>query len=420
MASLADKAILSGTDNRPPMLEKYMYDSWKSRMELYMLNRQHGKMILESVEHGPLLWPTTEEDGVTRLKKYSELFAAKAIQADCDVKATNIILQALPLEICALGRGLQVSHDVEDSHVSLTPIHPDGQQESSSVSSFVTSMLNPISDASVESIFTTASSSVAPLPTPIPTMTPYIITTITTASHPPIPPTPIPSEVLQNLPTQTNPFAEAVLNIPSIVHQYMNQQMHEAVRVAVQIQTDRLHDSYQKENDEFFKIIDDNMKRIIKEQVKSQVKDQVSRILPRIEQFVNAQLEYEVLTRSSHSLRTSYAVAADLSEMELKKILIEKMKGNKSIQRSDEQRNLYKALVDAYEADKTILDSYGETAILKRRREDDDDQKGPSVGSDRGLRDEEKVSASESSFAEEPPKGQQYPHNLLQPLPLIS
>nr|GFA11917.1 hypothetical protein [Tanacetum cinerariifolium] len=55
-------------------------------MELYMLNRQHGRMILESVEQGPLLWPTVEEDGVTRLKKYSELSAAKAIQADCDVK----------------------------------------------------------------------------------------------------------------------------------------------------------------------------------------------------------------------------------------------------------------------------------------------------------------------------------------------
>nr|GFB52701.1 hypothetical protein [Tanacetum cinerariifolium] len=75
-----------------------------------------------------------------------------------------------------------------------------------------------------------------PLPTPIPTMTPSIITTITTASHPPIPPTPIQSKVLQNLPTfdsvfhfnerlksleasfseyrQTNSFAEAVLNIP--------------------------------------------------------------------------------------------------------------------------------------------------------------------------------------------------------------
>nr|GFC18543.1 hypothetical protein [Tanacetum cinerariifolium] len=44
-----------------------------------------------------------------------------------------------------------------------------------------------------------------------------------------------------------------------------------------------------------------------------------------------------------------------------KKILIEKMEGNKPIQRSDEQRNLYKALVEAYEADKAILDTYGDS-----------------------------------------------------------
>nr|GFD07286.1 hypothetical protein [Tanacetum cinerariifolium] len=44
---------------------------------------------------------------------------------------------------------------------------------------------------------------------------------------------------------------------------------------------------------------------------------------------VNATLEAEVLTRSSHSSRTSYAIAVDLSEMELKKIIIEKMEGNK-------------------------------------------------------------------------------------------
>nr|GEY99232.1 hypothetical protein [Tanacetum cinerariifolium] len=84
------------------MLEKDMYDSWKSRMELYMLNRQHGRMILESVKNGPLLWPTVKEHGVTRLKKYSELSAAEAIQADCDVKAINIILQGLPLEVYVL------------------------------------------------------------------------------------------------------------------------------------------------------------------------------------------------------------------------------------------------------------------------------------------------------------------------------
>nr|GFA34524.1 DNA helicase Pif1-like protein [Tanacetum cinerariifolium] len=43
-----------------------------------------------------------EENGVTRPKKYSELSAREAIQADCDVKATNIILQGLPPEVYAL------------------------------------------------------------------------------------------------------------------------------------------------------------------------------------------------------------------------------------------------------------------------------------------------------------------------------
>nr|GEW64955.1 hypothetical protein [Tanacetum cinerariifolium] len=47
--------------------------------------------------------------------------------------------------------------------------------------------------------------------------------------------------------------------------------------------------------------------------------------------------------------------------------------------------NLYKALVEAYDADKTILDTYRESAILKKRREDDD-QEGPSAGSDRGSK----------------------------------
>nr|GEV77705.1 hypothetical protein [Tanacetum cinerariifolium] len=102
MTSLADKAILSGADNRSPMLEKDMYGSRKSRMELYILNKQHGRMILESIENGPLLWPTVEENGVTRLKKYSELSTTEAIQADCDVKATNIILQGLLPKVYAL------------------------------------------------------------------------------------------------------------------------------------------------------------------------------------------------------------------------------------------------------------------------------------------------------------------------------
>ncbi|GKA27780.1 retrovirus-related pol polyprotein from transposon TNT 1-94 [Tanacetum coccineum] len=102
MTTLADKSLLSGGDNKPPMLEKHLYDSWKSIMELYMMNRPHGRMILASVEKGPLVWPTITVDGVTRPKEYTELTPAETIPADCDIKAINIILQGLPTEIYAL------------------------------------------------------------------------------------------------------------------------------------------------------------------------------------------------------------------------------------------------------------------------------------------------------------------------------
>nr|GEX06448.1 hypothetical protein [Tanacetum cinerariifolium] len=260
------------------------------------------------------------------------------------------------------------------------------KEMSSSVSSqFVTSMLNPTLDVGIESIFETTSqmdaqtpTSVAPLPMTAPTMTPSTISTITTTSQAPIPPTTAPGTIIQDLPNfgslfsfnnrlrtldanfsefmQTNQFAGAVSAILGIVQQYMNQRMNEAVKVAIQIQSDCLRDEAQRENDEFLKTVDENMQKIIKEKVKEQVK-------------------------------TSYAVAADLSEMELKKILIEKIKGNKSIQRSDEQRNLYKSLVKAYESDKIILDTYEETIMLKRRRDDDADKdEEPSAGPDRGSK----------------------------------
>nr|GFB95180.1 hypothetical protein [Tanacetum cinerariifolium] len=180
----------------------------------------------------------------------------------------------------------------------------------------------------MESIFETTSqidvqspTFVAPLPMTIPTMTSSTIATTTTTSQAPTLPTTIPSNITQNLPNfasvfhfddrlrsleqnfsevmQTNQFAGAVSTILEIVHHYMDQRMNEAVQLAVQLQSDRLHEEAQKENDEFLRTA------------------------------MNEQLEAEVLTRSSHSSRTSYDVAADLSEMELKKILIEKMEGNK-------------------------------------------------------------------------------------------
>ncbi|GKE01975.1 hypothetical protein Tco_1389958 [Tanacetum coccineum] len=62
------------------------------------------------------------------------------------------------------------------------------------------------------------------------------------------------------------------------------------------------------------------------------------------------------------------------------------MESNKSIHRSDEQKNLYKALVDAYESDKLILDTYGDTFSFKRCRDDEDKDKEPSARSNRGSK----------------------------------
>ncbi|GJT64737.1 retrovirus-related pol polyprotein from transposon TNT 1-94 [Tanacetum coccineum] len=94
------------------MLEKHLYDSWKSIIELYMMNRPQGRMILASVEKGPLVWTTITVDGVTIPKEYTELTPAKTIQADCDIKAINIILQGLPTKIYALVSQHRVAKDI--------------------------------------------------------------------------------------------------------------------------------------------------------------------------------------------------------------------------------------------------------------------------------------------------------------------
>ncbi|GKA41815.1 hypothetical protein Tco_0734475 [Tanacetum coccineum] len=73
MSTLAEFMILSGGDNRLPMLKKHLYYSWKSRMEVFMQNREHGRMILESVEHGLLIWYTIEENGLHSYLEQHEL-----------------------------------------------------------------------------------------------------------------------------------------------------------------------------------------------------------------------------------------------------------------------------------------------------------------------------------------------------------
>nr|GEX63460.1 hypothetical protein [Tanacetum cinerariifolium] len=168
-------------------------------------------------------------------------------------------------------------------------------------------MLNPTPDAGTESIFETTSQMdvhtptlVSPLLMSAPTITPSTIATITTTQQASIPPTTALSTLLQDLPNFGSLFGfdHRLKTLEANFSEFM--QTNQFARAVSSIQSSRSN--------------------IVKEQVKVQV----SKILPKIEQTVNVQLEAEVLTRSSNSSKTSYVVVDDLSEMELKKILIEK------------------------------------------------------------------------------------------------
>ncbi|GJX83925.1 hypothetical protein Tco_0333406 [Tanacetum coccineum] len=110
--AISDSCILKLSKNTKKK-EKNLYSTLgKSRMELYKKNREHKRMILESVENVSLIWTTVEENGVIRTKKYVELSAAEKNQADCDMKATNIIFQGLPADIYSLVNHHRVAKDL--------------------------------------------------------------------------------------------------------------------------------------------------------------------------------------------------------------------------------------------------------------------------------------------------------------------
>ncbi|GKB17530.1 hypothetical protein Tco_0851453 [Tanacetum coccineum] len=192
---------------------------------------------------------------------------------------------------------------------------------------------------------------------------------------------------------QSNPFDEAISSIPGIVNEYLGSKMKEEVDVAIQLKSNKLREEAQAENQAFLNSLDSNMQKIIKDQVKTQT----SKIKSKVEKYVTESLGAEVLIRSTNQPQTSYGIASSLSKLELKRILMDKMEENKSIDRSDVQKNLYNALVEAYNTDKDLLSSYGDVIIIPRTRDDKDKDEEPSAGSNRGTKRRRSGKEAESS-----------------------
>ncbi|GKD30670.1 hypothetical protein Tco_1241448, partial [Tanacetum coccineum] len=278
----------------------------------------------------------------------------------------------------------QTNQETEEVHMTLTTESPVVQQQSSSVSlDLVSKFINPSPDTGIDWILNPNVQSDIPVNVSA-SATTEIPSSDTTIPQPPIPiiqsqqqthdsttTTTIPTTTLPEIPNfaslfgferressletelselkQTNQFAEVLSSIPGIVDNYLASQMKDAVNVAVQLKSNKLREEAQAENNEFLKQIDSNIKAIIKDQ-------------------------------------TSYVAAGSLSEFELKKILIDKIEENKSMNRSDIQNNLYNTLIESYNSDKDLFASYGDVVTLKRGRDDQDKDEEPSAGSNRGTK----------------------------------
>ncbi|GJS30272.1 hypothetical protein Tco_0490892 [Tanacetum coccineum] len=80
---------------------------------MIVAGKDHVHIILNLVENGALVWPTvTLENGTVRPKNYEELSDKEKLQADCDLKATNIVLQGLPPDVYALVNHHKVSKEI--------------------------------------------------------------------------------------------------------------------------------------------------------------------------------------------------------------------------------------------------------------------------------------------------------------------
>ncbi|GJU31375.1 hypothetical protein Tco_1174964 [Tanacetum coccineum] len=91
-------------DNVPPVIDEVasMMNAKTPHEELSTQAPPNLSVPMMAIPETSTIYPTIEENGVTRIKKYEELSATEKIQADCDLKATNIILQGLPIDVYSL------------------------------------------------------------------------------------------------------------------------------------------------------------------------------------------------------------------------------------------------------------------------------------------------------------------------------
>nr|GEZ30484.1 hypothetical protein [Tanacetum cinerariifolium] len=121
MATMAENIIAAGFETRPLMLKKCMYDSWKTRIMLYIRGKENGEMVRDSVENGPYKFKSEitvkDTDGVTDIRhaqRLEDLAGDDKLRYDSDIKAIKLLLLGLLVDIYTLINHYQTAKKIWD------------------------------------------------------------------------------------------------------------------------------------------------------------------------------------------------------------------------------------------------------------------------------------------------------------------
>nr|GEY26013.1 hypothetical protein [Tanacetum cinerariifolium] len=85
------------------MLEKGMYDSWKTWIILYIRGKENGEMLKDSIDNDPYQFKSEiivkDTDRVTDIRPHQrleDLDGQDKLRYDSDIKVVNILLLGFP------------------------------------------------------------------------------------------------------------------------------------------------------------------------------------------------------------------------------------------------------------------------------------------------------------------------------------
>nr|GEY57423.1 hypothetical protein [Tanacetum cinerariifolium] len=145
-----------------------------------------------------------EEDELDKEDKGNELY-----------RDVNVNLEGRDIEmIDAQQKNVQTTQVIEDTHVIITPVNPEGQQKSFSVSyGFVSNMLNPNPDTGIDSIFNLNTESTSLVDVLVTTLAELPLLSATTLYPPP---TPLIADLQQiPVPTPANVLSSSLQDLPN-------------------------------------------------------------------------------------------------------------------------------------------------------------------------------------------------------------